>query len=163
MVKNVILRVIIFFLIIFSSWWHALCGSKKNTMRTKNSLFTNITRFVFDYFEFITSDFFGGVPGSRLKNHHVRLNLSDVSVTFDSFCHFLSCRFFHHKTKQIIIFFFPMNDPHYRFLYLLLLYLQYVIYNNKTSISVLFFTFTHIIRQEAQVAALKRNLKVRIK
>lgn len=56
-----------------------------------------------------------------------------------------------------------MNDPHYRLIYLLLFYLQYVLFNNSASISVILYSFCHIVRQEKQLAAMKRKLKVRIR
>ena len=55
-----------------------------------------------------------------------------------------------------------MNDPQCRLLFLISLYMQYVIYNNSTSISLVFFSFWHIIRQEYQLAAMKRKLRKRI-
>ena len=56
-----------------------------------------------------------------------------------------------------------MNDPYSRFLFLLLLYLQYLLQHNNENIAVVLFTFWHMVRQECQVAAMKRKLKVRIK
>ena len=56
-----------------------------------------------------------------------------------------------------------MNDIRNRFFFLLLLYLQYVLQSNNSSISVILFSLWHIVRVECQVAAMKRRIKSRIK
>lgn len=80
-----------------------------------------------------------------------------ASSYFHSHCHFL--RYFFLLTFH----FLNMNDPHYRLIYLLLLYMQYVIINNNMSILVILFTYCYIICQECQVVAMKRKLRIRIK
>ena len=56
-----------------------------------------------------------------------------------------------------------MYDPHHRFFFMLLLYFQYILQCNNTSISVVLFTWWHIIRVESQAAIMKRKLRVRTK
>ena len=56
-----------------------------------------------------------------------------------------------------------MNDPQSRFFFLLLAFMQYLLHCNQCSISVIFFTLWHIVRQEHQIAAMKRKIKKRVK
>lgn len=56
-----------------------------------------------------------------------------------------------------------MNDPRNRFLFMLLLYFQYILQCNNSSISALLFSWWHVIRVESQAAIMKRKLRVRTK
>ena len=41
--------------------------------------------------------------------------------------------------------------------------MQYLLHYNQCNISVIFFTLSHIVRQEHQIAAMKRKIKKRVK